>query len=278
MPPRRSNSLVGTTTTAMRIGPPLVFLLLAAAASAVGAFVVPRTASGTSSTPSTSTSTSTFHLAPSSRHITSRASFVLQMSLKPAAVPLMDSGKALARSGELLIDLTSDLEIYGGALSAVGALIRNSGDSIAQAAALCRFKTGAELACDELREGATCLTEACDKLQQAITEGETDDDADLVQKLKPMIQTMETAGVALEEVGKGIMMKSPLAEIGGRMAACGTQLEQLSAQILELSPEASNGQISSQRMGYAAEKMIEAGNELMGTPKTKAKGKGWLKG
>lgn len=106
------------------------------------------------------------------------------MSLKPAAVPLMDSGKALARSGELLIELTSELNLYGGALSASGALIRNSGDALAQAAALCRFKTGAELACDEIREAATCLTEASDKLKAAIQEASTDQDEDLVQKLR----------------------------------------------------------------------------------------------
>jgi len=74
-------------------------------------------------------------------------------SLKPAAVPLMDCGKALARSGELLIDLTTSLDIYGGSLSAMGANVRNCGDCLAQAAASCRFKTGVELVTDELREG-----------------------------------------------------------------------------------------------------------------------------
>ena len=74
-------------------------------------------------------------------------------SLKPAAIPLMDCGKALARSGELLIDLTTSLDIYGGSLSAMGANVRNCGDCLAQAAASCRFKTGVELVTDELREG-----------------------------------------------------------------------------------------------------------------------------
>ena len=62
-------------------------------------------------------------------------------------------GKALARSGELLIDLTTKLDLYGGSLSATGANIRNCGDCLAQAAASCRFKTAAELVIDELREG-----------------------------------------------------------------------------------------------------------------------------
>jgi len=105
------------------------------------------------------------------------------MSLKPAAVPLMDSGKAMARSGELLIDFTSDVELYGGALSASGALIRNAGDALAQAAALCRFKTGAELACDELRESATCLKEAVDKLRQAKQEAIVDEDFTLMNAI-----------------------------------------------------------------------------------------------
>lgn len=95
-------------------------------------------------------------------------------SLKPAAIPLMDSGKALARSGELLIDITANLDLYGGALSAAGAQIRNAGDCVAQAAASCRFKTATELVGDELREAATCLQEAADKLKLAADEAKVD--------------------------------------------------------------------------------------------------------
>jgi hypothetical protein len=95
-------------------------------------------------------------------------------SLKPAAVPLMDAGKALARSGELLIELTTAMDIYGGSLSAVGAQVRNAGDSVAQAAASCRFKTGVELVTDELRESGTCLTEAVKKLELAVQEAKAD--------------------------------------------------------------------------------------------------------
>ena len=107
----------------------------------------------------------------------------LHMSLKPAAIPMMDSGKALARSGELLVELTDAMGLYGGALSAAGAQIRNSGDCVAQAAASCRFKTAAELVCDELREGATCLTEATAKLNQAIEEAHVDEDESLATEL-----------------------------------------------------------------------------------------------
>ena len=93
----------------------------------------------------------------------------------------MDSGKALARSGEFLIDLTAQIDLYGGALSQVGALIRNSGDCIAQAAASARFKTGIELVCDELRESATCLSEATDKLKLAVKESKADKNDELAR-------------------------------------------------------------------------------------------------
>ena len=107
----------------------------------------------------------------------------LLMSLKPAAVPLMDSGKALARSGELIIELTTALDIYGGGLSAVGAQIRNAGDCIAQAAASCRFKTATELVVDEIRESATCLAEASIKVQTAIEEANVDKNIKLAKIL-----------------------------------------------------------------------------------------------
>jgi hypothetical protein len=104
-------------------------------------------------------------------------------ALKPAAIPLMDSGKAFARSGEFLIDLTTAEGLYGGALSAAGAHIRNAGDSIAQAAASCRFKTGVEVVVDELREAGTCLKEATDKLTLAEQEARNDNRAELAMRI-----------------------------------------------------------------------------------------------
>jgi hypothetical protein len=110
----------------------------------------------------------------------------LYNALKPAAIPLMDGGKALARSGECIIEWTqSDSlnNIYGGALSAVGAQIRNAGDNLAQAAASCRFKTGTELVSDELREAGTQLQEGVVKMKQAIQEANADNNADLARRL-----------------------------------------------------------------------------------------------
>lgn len=126
---------------------------------------------------------------PTSRTSSSRqisTTTALHNSLKPAALPLMDSGKALARSGELLIEVTTALDLYGGALSAVGAEMRNGGDAVAQAAASCRFKTGMELVTDELRESGTCLQEASQKLQLAVQEAQQDE-------LPLLAQTIGTA-------------------------------------------------------------------------------------
>lgn len=96
------------------------------------------------------------------------------VSLKSAALPLLDAGKAFARTGELLIDMTTAMNLYGGALSSVGANIRNAGDNIAQAAASCRFKTAQELVIDEIREASSALLEGTSKLQQAIDEAKVD--------------------------------------------------------------------------------------------------------
>jgi hypothetical protein len=105
---------------------------------------------------------------------TQRLSTQLCASLKPAAIPLLDAGKALARSGELWIDATAAMGLYGGSLSAMGAQVRNAGDAVAQAAASCRFKTGMELVCDELRTSATCFNESPVLLQRAIQEARVD--------------------------------------------------------------------------------------------------------
>ena len=106
--------------------------------------------------------------------ITSNNSNGPAVSLKSAAIPLLDAGKAFARTGELIIDMTTAMGLYGGALSSAGANIRNAGDNIAQAAASCRFKTAHELVIDEIREASSALLECSNKLQQAVDEANTD--------------------------------------------------------------------------------------------------------
>jgi len=190
----------------------------------------------------------------------------------------MDSGKALARSGELLIDLTTSLDLYGGSLSAAGASIRNSGDCLAQAAASCRFKTAAELVIDELREGADCLKEGGDKLEGAVKESEVDEDYKLKKSIEDMIEPTKRAAKCLEEAGASIMQRDALGVVGGHLVSCGEAIELLSVKVGGLDAEREEGKLASQRMLYASQQMIVAGKELAGEKKEKPKGKSWLKG
>ena len=205
------------------------------------------------------------------------------MSLKPGAIPLLDSGKALARSGELLIDATTVLDLYGGGLSQAGASIRNSGDCIAQAAASMRFKTAAELVTDELREGATCLTEgASTHLKRAVEEAKTDEDEALMQNIGKMIPIMSSAAVSLEASGAAILQRKEVAETGQGLYDCGSALEELANAVRGVAPDAKEATEklteSADRMMFAAQKMRESGNNLKGIEEPKPKGKAWLKG
>mmetsp|Transcript_15696 Transcript_15696/g.29606 ORF Transcript_15696/g.29606 Transcript_15696/m.29606 type:complete len:266 (+) Transcript_15696:83-880(+) len=205
----------------------------------------------------------------------------LYNSLKPAAQPLLDCGKALARSGELLIDATSSpkLDIYGGGLSAAGANIRNAGDCIAQAAASCRFKTGAELVCDEMREGATCLIEAVDHLHKAVNDAQVDGMLDLKKCIEnDLMPGIKGCGEKLEAAGAGIMRRETGVYIGEKLVGAGEDLGQLALGVQQIHPDLEEIRTSGQRMLYAAEKMKEAGNNLMGVEQQEKKGKSWLKG
>jgi hypothetical protein len=201
-------------------------------------------------------------------------------SLKPAALPLMDSGKALARSGELLIDLTNHLNLYGGGLSAAGANIRNCGDCLAQAGASCRMKTAQELVIDELREGSDCLREGTDKLGRAVEESEVDGNMVLKEKIEKMIMPMKQASLSLEEVGASILQKESTDVIGNHLISTGEALLLLSMTVQVLDDKSEDGKLSAQRMVYASEQMILAGKELKGDKKddNRPKGKGWIKG
>ena len=80
------------------------------------------------------------------------------------------------------------------------------------------------------------------------------------------------AHVALEAAGAGIMQRLPLAEIGTKLVECGENFELLSQRLESIAPACSG------RMVVGAEKMKEAGNNLVGVKKEKPKGKAWLKG
>lgn len=199
-------------------------------------------------------------------------------SLKPAALPLMDSGKALARSGEVLIDLTTNLDLYGGSLSACGACIRNCGDALAQAGASARMKTGVEIVIDELREGADCLKEGSLKLATAVDESNVDKDFELSKRLQAMIKPTQQAALRLEEAGASIMQRQSITVVGSHLIACGEAIDMLASSIVALSPDDKDAKLSSQRMNYCSTQMIIAGEELAGIKREKPKGKSWLKG
>mmetsp|Transcript_29866 Transcript_29866/g.45255 ORF Transcript_29866/g.45255 Transcript_29866/m.45255 type:complete len:245 (+) Transcript_29866:138-872(+) len=202
------------------------------------------------------------------------------VSLKPAAIPLMDSGKAFARSGEFLIDVTSKIELYGGALSAAGALIRNSGDCLAQAGASSRFKTGLELVCDELREAATCLDEATSKLELAAREANADDNERLGGLLEESIPTIAGMATTLEAAGCAILQGKTEKEVGENFLKCSEYMETFTAQVKSYAPELDESSNAGQRMELAHELMRNAASKLTGDPpkSIKPKGKAWIKG
>ena len=228
-------------------------------------------------------------------------SMELRVSMKPAALPMMDAGKAFARSGEFLIDVTNEIDAYGGPLANAAASMRNAGDHIAQAAASCRFKTGMELVCDELRESAWCLDDATKKLKQSTRDAEADNDDELAKVLgknsllrsakllrsqlspscakEKIVPSMKECSEFLEAAGAGIMRMDPVNKIGDNLYKSGEKMDEISAELKSIAPTIRASVESGQRMAFAAERMQQAGSSLSGKEKKKPpKGKAWLKG
>jgi len=204
-------------------------------------------------------------------------------TLKPLSKPLMDSGSAMARSGELLIDFTTTLDLYGGALSSAGAQIRNAGDCLAQAAATCRFKTGLEIVIDELREAATCLGEASDSIEKAQEEALADSDSVLHTKCIELYNPLKESSRSLEEAGASILMRKSLGDVGTSFIDASKQLKTISQTLMELGVLKSNnddGIVAGQRMEYASQRLYDGGIELRGgVDETKKPiGRAFLKG
>lgn len=91
------------------------------------------------------------------------------------------------------------------------------------------------------------------------------------------VEHIQSCSVALEAAGAGIMMRQPLVSIGGSIAAAGADLEKLSPLFAALDSGKMESKDAGQRLAFAAEKMIEAGNALKGVV-AKPSGKSWLKG
>jgi hypothetical protein len=200
----------------------------------------------------------------------------------------MDAGKELARAGELLIDWTEAMGLYGGGISAAGAQLRNAGDNVAQAAASCRFKTGLELVIDELRTAGDCLAEGAGKLELAVQEADVDDQQKLKQTIQACVPLVRDLSASLEEAGAGIMQRRPLSSFGTRLVSSGDALGHLSSRIAQLEGEGSNeskaralSDEASRRLRAAGEKMEAAGRLLapaVPSSERKPAGKSWLKG
>jgi len=232
------------------------------------------------------TTTTTNHLHPYNNKHSIITSLYAVGPLQPAAILLMDSGKALARSGEVLIDLTSDLDMYGSALSSSGAFIRNAGDCIAQAAASCRFKTALELICDELREAATCLLEGSIQMNQQVTSSASSSSSTSTTStldtsaLANCVIPLSKASVALEGAGRSIMQGATVKIIGEYFVEAANELKDLSCQVTALVPTSQTCALAGQRMAFGADQMKEAGYALIGkndVDDTTTKGKQWIK-
>ena len=144
------------------------------------------------------------------------------------------------------------------------------------------MKTATELVIDELREGSDCLREGTEKLHRAVEESKVDGNAQLTIKIDSMIVPMKQASTFLEEVGAAILRKESLDVIAAHLISTGEAILLLSMTVetLDESNKKDIGKLSAQRMGYASEQMILAGNELLRgeKKKEKPKGKSWIKG
>ena len=89
---------------------------------------------------------------------------------------------------------------------------------------------------------------------------------------------VNTCATNMEQAGAAIMQRKPIAEVGFSLVKCGQGMKQLAASIEALAPSRKEAQESSQRMSFAADRMVLAGEELQGTPQKPQKGKSWLKG
>jgi hypothetical protein len=187
----------------------------------------------------------------------------------------------------LLIDATAALDLYGGALSAAGALLRNAGDEVAQAAAGCRFSTAAELVQDELRRGADSLAGAAAKLRQAGEEAVVDDLPTLASTVTRMVPHVTASSEALEAAGAAILQRQSVTVVGNQLITAGKELNELSSILPAIiasdeQQQHEEAKESAERMQNAAQLMMEAGEALLpqkeGGAPTKATGKRWIKG
>jgi hypothetical protein len=91
---------------------------------------------------------------------------------------------------------------------------------------------------------------------------------------------MDALAIAMEDAGKSILQRRPVNDVGTSLINCGDYMETLSIQMKGYAPKVQEASNAGQRMAFAAERMREAGYQLIGAiPETnKPTGKGWIKG
>jgi hypothetical protein len=106
-----------------------------------------------------------------------------------------------------------------------------------------------------------------------------DQDPTLARELDKSKEHANVCARTMEEAGAGILQRKSPVEVGTALVQCGQSMQLLATSIAALAPAQNEAQESSQRMTFAAERMLLAGTALQGTTTEKPKGKkSWLSG
>jgi len=143
------------------------------------------------------------------------------MALKDGAEKLLSSGKTLALAGESMIgEQTNRVTPWTNS----GARIRNAGDSIAEAGAKARFKTGSESVSEALRTASEELEAAYKSLEDVSPS---------------MSQELEKASLCLEKSGWAIAVSETKQEVGQGVKDAGEILSALQVDYQEADEQVS---------------------------------------
>jgi hypothetical protein len=74
------------------------------------------------------------------------------------------------------------------------------------------------------------------------------------------------------------MCRASMSSTGEKLVQAGAALDTLAPLVVALAPERQEARDAGQRIQFASQKMMEAGNELQGKTTTIPTGKSWLKG
>jgi hypothetical protein len=94
----------------------------------------------------------------------------------------------------------------------------------------------------------------------------------------PTVQLVKACSIALEASGASIMCRASMSSTGEKLVQAGAALDTLAPLVVALAPERQEARDAGQRIQFASQKMMEAGNELQGKTTTIPTGKSWLKG